>query len=67
MLDLGFNLSAQIRCVERELAKRRAVYKRLIEKGTMTERKAEEEIGAMQAVLRTLVEIDEKDASSRGG
>lgn len=66
MLDLGFNLSAQIRCVERELAKRRAAYPWMIQKGRISERKAEEELGAMQAVLRTLIELDAKSASSRG-
>ncbi len=44
----------QIRCVEREIAMRERVYPRWVEQHRMTQRKADEEIQAMRAVLETL-------------
>lgn len=53
-LPLQVSLKRQIACVERELKKRAAVYPRLVAAGKMTQAAAQDEIGAMQAVLMTL-------------
>ena len=54
-------IERQIACVEREIAKRGAVYPRLVAGGKMTQRKADDEIEAMRAVLLTLRTIEEKE------
>ena len=48
---------AQIAAVERELKMRRSVYPRWIASKKMTREKADYEIGAMEAVLRTLERV----------
>lgn len=48
------NIEEQIKCVEREIGQRKRVYPRLVQRETMTERKAQYEIACMEAVLRTL-------------
>jgi len=50
MTDTPVTLADQIRCVQRELAMRRVVYRRHPPRGTT----AEHEIAAMAAVLETL-------------
>jgi hypothetical protein len=50
--DLG--LSAQISCVEREIAMRERVYPSFVAKGKMKPAAAEYELRAMRAVLSTL-------------
>lgn len=47
-------LTEQINCVKRELSKRHGFYPRWVDMGKMTQKKADFEISAMQAVLRTL-------------
>ena len=47
-------LSAQIACVEREIAMRVSVYGRRVQDGRMKQEKADAEIAAMRAVLATL-------------
>lgn len=47
-------IEAQIRCVEREIRMRKRVYPSWVERGRMTQAKAEEELEAMEAVLATL-------------
>ncbi len=47
-------LDVQIACVKRELHLRASVYPRRIAQGRMTQRKATEEMQAMEAVLVTL-------------
>lgn len=46
----------QLRCVTRELSMRKYVYPRLVTEGKMSQRKADEEIAAMSAVVDTLRE-----------
>lgn len=48
------SIEAQIECVERELAMRNRVYPRLVDAGKMSQRQADKEIEAMQAVVETL-------------
>ena len=48
------SLARQITCVERELAFRARVYPLQVAKGKMKQEKAEDEIAAMLAVLKTL-------------
>ena len=48
------SLGEQIACVEREIALRRRVYPRWIESGRLSQRKADIEIAAMEAVLTTV-------------
>lgn len=47
-------LEEQVKCVEREISMRERVYGRWVSEKRMTERKAELELAAMRAVLRTL-------------
>lgn len=54
-------LARQIECVERELRMRRDVYGRRVADGKMKQRKADEEIEAMDAVLATLREVESKE------
>lgn len=53
-------IGEQIACVERELRQRDRVYARLVADGRMTPNKARQEKAAMQAVLETLQEIEQK-------
>lgn len=50
-------LEEQIKCIERELAMRRNVYPRQVQKGAMRPDVADHEILCMEAVLRTLQQI----------
>lgn len=52
--DSPIPLSAQIACVEREIALRKRVYPRWVEQGRMSQDKADAEIAAMTAVLATI-------------
>ena len=52
--DAPVSLGAQIACVERELKYRRDVYPRMVRKERMTQRKMDQEIACMEAVLETL-------------
>lgn len=47
-------LTAQIACVEREIAMRERVYPRRVASGKLAQGKADQEIAAMRAVLATL-------------
>lgn len=56
----------QIACVERELAMRRTVYPRRVASGHMTQTLADRETGRMEAVLRSLVDLEKiRTARSR--
>jgi hypothetical protein len=44
----------QIKCVEREIAMRRRVFPRLVERQKMSQGEADREIATMEAVLRTV-------------
>jgi len=48
------SLARQIEAVEREVAMRRRVYPRRVADGRMTQRQADTETAAMEAVLATL-------------
>lgn len=52
----------QIACVRRELAQRRRVYPRLIKNESMTKEEAAKELHRMEAVLNTLVWLQENKA-----
>lgn len=54
------SLERQIRCVKRELGKRKNVYPRWVLAGRMTQEQATGELEAMQAVLATLLDLEEK-------
>lgn len=47
-------IEAQIACVEREIAMRERAYPRWVTQLKMTQKKAEQEVAAMRAVLETL-------------
>jgi hypothetical protein len=49
----------QLACIERELAMRRRVYPRLVERGKMSQDKASEEILLIEAVIRTLRHLEQ--------
>lgn len=57
-------LSDQIACAEREIAKRRQVYPRLVATRKMTEGKAQHEIACMEAVLETLKNCGQQELFS---
>lgn len=57
--SLPIPLEAQIACIERELRYREGFYPRWIAEKKMTQRKMDEELAAMRAVLRTLKGIAE--------
>lgn len=50
-------LSDQVDCVRREIAQRRRVYPRLIERGKMTQVAADREIARMEAVLASIEKL----------
>lgn len=52
-------IDAQVECVQRELRFRARVYARRVADGKMTQRKADEELAAMNAVLATLQSVAE--------
>jgi len=55
------SITEQIRAVEREIAMRRRVYPAWIRNGRMTQRKADDEIAAMRAVLETLCKVQQSE------
>jgi len=48
-------ISAQIKCVEREISMRERVYPNLVLKGKMTPAQKDREIATMKAVYNTLI------------
>lgn len=66
---LSIPLASQIACVEREIGMRARVYPRWVADHKLTQAKADHEIAAMQAVLRTLEAIRDtarEDAARMG-
>lgn len=57
--SLPIPLEEQITCVEREISMRERVYPRWVVEHRMTQAKAERELAAMRAVLRTLRGLQE--------
>lgn len=57
---MRIDLETQLECVKREIAMRKRVYPRWIEQGRMTQKKADDEIAAMEAVLETVTEAAQK-------
>ncbi|HSW83494.1 MAG TPA: hypothetical protein VLH12_08470 [Usitatibacter sp.] len=60
---LPIPLEAQIRSVEREIGLRLSAYPRFVAEHRMTQVKADHEIAAMRAVLRTLQSIKESGSA----
>lgn len=58
MSDDEISLADQIRAVGREIAMRERVYPRFVDAGRMQQAAADRELGAMRAVLRTLLKLD---------
>jgi hypothetical protein len=54
---MSIPLIVQIQCVRREIGYRERCYPRWIESGKMPQRKADDELSAMSAVLATLQEL----------
>ena len=52
-----YDINEQVNCVKREISMREIVYQRRVESGALTQQKADYEIGAMKAVLETLLEV----------
>ena len=62
-------LTVQLACAQRELALRHSAYPRWVAAGKMKQSKADEEIEAMRAIVKTLerqVLLDEISAEMRG-
>jgi signal recognition particle subunit SEC65 len=51
------DLRDQLRCVNREINMRTKVYPKWVERGSMTQKKADEEIATMKAVRDTLMDL----------
>jgi hypothetical protein len=51
------SLDAQLRCAQRELAVRRAVYPGLVARYRMTHEQAAHELAAMRAIVQTLTRL----------
>ena len=62
---LPISLEAQIACIERELDMRAKVYPRLVAKKQMAAPKADYEISAMTAVLKTLRTVQQQIEEDR--
>lgn len=58
-MDDAITLADKIACVRREIAMRQRVYPRLVTIGKMKPAQAEHEILCMQAVLDTLLAVQE--------
>lgn len=58
-------IADQIRCIERELMMRQAVYARRVRNGTMGQAQADEEIRRMKAVRDSLGRLAELEAEKR--
>lgn len=58
---MNVSIHEQIRCVSREVMMRRMTYPKFIQQGKMDEFKGSLEIQRMEAVLKTLVELADKD------
>lgn len=54
---MSVSIERQIQCVKREIAMRKNVYPNWVSAGRMKDRKAKEEIEAMEAVLETLLGV----------
>lgn len=61
----SFSLEQQIACVEREIGMRERVYPRWVNSRPpkLTQKKADEELGAMRAVLGTLNHVRNQEAA----
>lgn len=61
MADTGPPISYQRQriCAEREVVQRRRVYPRLVEGGRMTQRKADDELATMAAIVETLKALED--------
>ena len=53
-----YDISEQIKCIEREIEMRKRVYPRLIINGKMTQGQADRELNLMKHIYQTLVRID---------
>jgi hypothetical protein len=53
----AMTIQQQVKCAERELGKRRALYPRMIEQRKLTQAKADEEIAGMAAIVATLTRL----------
>jgi len=52
------SITEQIECVRRELVLRRRVYPRWVQQGKMSQEKSQKELITMEAVLATLVAME---------
>lgn len=59
--DAEIPLTAQIKCVEREITMRKRVYPRRIGLGRMNAKFADQQLALMEAVLKTLQELRNAD------
>ena len=58
-IAIDYDLPTQMKCVEREIGMRLAVYARRVADGKMKQDKADQEIACMQAVLESLHRLKE--------
>jgi hypothetical protein len=53
----AMTIQQQVKCADRELGKRRALYPRMIDQRKLTQAKADEEIAGMAAIVATLTRL----------
>lgn len=61
MTDPRITLQEQIECAKREISMRKWVYPSRVNQGKMNQVKADHEIAAMEAILRTLEELAQRE------
>lgn len=59
---MNYTLNEQYLEVQRELAMRKRLYPQWVERGTLTELKADRQIGCMEAVLETIRKARQAEA-----
>lgn len=55
----------QIKCAQREVAMRKAVFPRQVERGNMSREKMEIEIAIMEKIVHTLMEVRKQQTKER--
>lgn len=54
------SIEAQIECAQRELSMRAGVYPRLVQNGKISQRQADKELQAMEAIVETLRQVKQQ-------
>ncbi len=61
---VSVSLNRQIECIEREIRYRRYVYPKRVAAGKLSQAKADDEIAVMEAIVKTLRSLKEKEGAA---